>query len=143
MHVQFEPAAPVDVLHSELRSHEHADTTRPDATTVPTHLPLHEALPAGHDPPDLSLQKSVSMRPVITSSRQSVGIVQTVWLPEPGPVMLGIVMLAHAGPGAGDEDEGGHAASVTLATMAKEAVKETGEEVINVRPTKPKERLPS
>jgi hypothetical protein len=101
-HEQFFPSAPELVLHSLLRSQEHAPGARviPEPSTVPAHALEHAADWAGHVAPLLSEQKADEMRPDITSSRQSVAVVQIARLPLPGG-MGGMEMDSHALLGGG------------------------------------------
>jgi hypothetical protein len=101
-HVQLLPSAPELVLHSLFRSQEHAPGVRviPEPSTVPAHALEHAVDWAGHVAPLLSEQKADEMRPDITSSRQSVAVVQIVWDPLPGG-MGGMEMDSQALPGGG------------------------------------------
>jgi hypothetical protein len=109
LHVQLEPAAPLEVLHSELRSHVHefGVTVSPELLTIPTQEFEQAALPAGQEPPLLSLQKLVSSIVVIVSSRHSEGRTQSVLVPDPGPLIDGIEMLVQASLGGGGGGGGG------------------------------------
>lgn len=109
LHVQFEPAAPLVVLHSELRSHVHEFGTMvsPELSTVPPHVPLHALEPALQYERDLSLQSRLSMGTTTESSRQSEGSVHTTCDPDAGPVMGVMEMDSHASFGGGGGGGGG------------------------------------